>query len=92
MGTNIGKILLSVLKPVIVMQLQKVADDITPEDIEEKLDIDGLFHKLENDPKYAEIAPLLKQIEDEGEEFQRQLAILLDAILDVAVEYIASKI
>jgi hypothetical protein len=83
---------MGILKPVIVAKLAQVAEDITPEKIEDQLDLDGFFHKLETDPKYAELAPFLSQLEEQGEEAQKQLAILVDAVLDLAVVYVSSKL
>jgi methionyl-tRNA synthetase len=90
--SKISSLILTVLKPIIVSQLERIADDITPEDIEEKLNLDGLIAKLEADPKYAELKPFLEKLEQESEDFEKQLAILLDAILDVLVDYVSSKI
>jgi hypothetical protein len=90
--SSLNKFLLAIVKPVIVAKLGQIADDITPEDIEAKLDLDGFFHKLESDPKYAELAPFLAQLEEQGEEAQKQIALLLDAVLDLLVVYVAEKL
>jgi hypothetical protein len=90
--STVSKLLLQILKPIVVAKLAQIADDITPEDIEEKLDLDGFFHKLEVDPKYADLAPFLEQLEAQGEDAQKQLAILIDAVLDLLVVYTASRL
>ena len=88
----VSTLLMQILKPVVVAKLGQIANDVTPEDIEAKLDLDGFFHKLEVDPKYADLAPFLEQLEAQGEDAQKQLAILIDAVLDLLVVYVASRI
>jgi hypothetical protein len=90
--SSLNKFLMAIVKPLVVAKLSHIASDITPEDIEAKLDLDGFFHKLESDPKYAELAPFLAQLEAQGEEAQKQIALLLDAVLDLLVVYVAEKL
>ncbi len=92
MASSFKDIMIAILKPVIVAKLAQIATVVTPEDIEAKLDLDGFFHKLENDPKYAELAPFIAQLESQGEEAQHQIALLIDAVLDLLPVVVAMKL
>ena len=92
MASSFKDIMIAILKPVIIAKLAQIATDITPEDIEAKLDLDGFFHKIENDPQYAELAPFMQQLEAQGEDAQHQLALLFDAVLDLLPVVVAMKL
>ena len=92
MASSMKDIFIAMLKPVIIAKLAQIAEDVTPEMIEERLDLDGFFNKIENDPQYAELSPFLQQLESQGGDAQRQIALLIDAVLDLLPIVVAMKL
>jgi hypothetical protein len=88
--SSIGKTLLNVAKPIVVARLKSMAEDITPEEIEAKLNIDGFIEKIESNEKFKALEPLFEAWEKEGTDIESALAILIDALLDLIPELVDS--
>jgi len=88
--SGIGDMLLKVAKPIVVAKLKSISEDITPEEIEAKINLDGFIEKLESNEKYKALEPLFAAWEKEGTDVESALAILIDALLDLIPELVDS--
>lgn len=86
---NIFPFLKEALKFAVIVRLQKLAIDITPEDIEARIDVTSWLASLEQDPRFAEIQPLFEALEPKAEEMKHAIAHLLDAMLDLLPALVA---
>jgi hypothetical protein len=83
MANLLMDLLKSVVKVVLSAKLQELADKVDPAYIEKQINLDEWIGKLESNPKYAELQPLLADIQAKGATAEHQLAVLIDAIVDL---------
>ncbi len=87
---KVGGFLGQMLKMAVIQKLSELADSVTPEDIEKRIDLDKWIVKIENDPKYADLKPFLVDMENKSNDAGRSIALLVDAILDLLPAIVAN--